>query len=249
MHSQERVEFIEKFKREHNIDPLNKNNINTSSITYNNTKTRQNVNNSNTINNSQHYQTNNSNNLNVSKGSQYLSNQINKSKIMNNNNLLYNKSTGPRRWDHLHQLAKSKQTALANKKLKQKEDDEYKFKSECTFNPTFYTKKSYSKSKYNLKTSPNENYVTTTCNSNNINSNTSLNDAVNIDGLNNKNNEFTDDIINCDVNQRTVIWSRKKEVKNENIKQQLINKEIEECYFAPTIVSYFQLHYNIYNKY
>ena len=54
-------------------------------------------------------------------------------------------------------------------------------------------------------------------------------------GLKNLNTE--NELLNCDVNQRTLIWTRKKANKTESLKQQLYDKEFEECNFTPCLVS------------
>lgn len=240
MHSIERIKFIEKFKKNHVKDISNiisakekeeqeykKNNI---------TKQSCRTNEKLLLNN------NSNNNISLS---------LSKVSIKNMGNIYKNKSLckfddkdlrcytySPKRWDYLYQLAKIKKTEMSNKINKKKEEDNKKFKSEYTFKPRIYTKKLNSKyfDKYPNCSIKTEIYnVTTTCNSNNkIHNSDNIKNY--IDDYTNY-NEFNNNIVDCSINQRTKIWSRKKEIKNENIKQQLNNKEIDECYFSPNIVS------------
>lgn len=129
-----------------------------------------------------------------------------------NNSLSYMQTDVPKRWDYLHQLDKVRQNKIQSKIQKQNEENERKHHNECTFNPVIYTKKTAARSKSTGKII---NYM----NSSNINE------------LN------SDDLVNCNVNQRTLIHHRKKEVKIENIKQQLLDREVEECFFKPKTVS------------
>lgn len=186
MYSQERSEFIEKFKKEHKIDTLqiSRSRENNSQASLQ-TNSRQNMNQS----------------MNISKGNSQI-------------RMLKNKeSTGNNRWDYLHQLEKVRQAKITSKKMKQKEEMDLKIQDECPFRPIFYSQKSKSKNKYEATRS---NIPTTTNMS--------------------KEESAKDDFISCDVNQRTLMWTRKKEVKAENIKQQIIEKEVEECFFRPKIV-------------
>ena len=44
------------------------------------------------------------------------------------------------------------------------------------------------------------------------------------------------ELLSCDVNQRTLIWTRKKANKTESMKQQLHDREVQECNFRPKLV-------------
>lgn len=121
-----------------------------------------------------------------------------------------------KRWDYLHNLYKVKQRKIESVRNFIKSEIETKEKSECTFTPIFFSK-IYSKRS---------------------NSTEKLRINYNLTDFNNHNNKSQDNIIECNVNQRTIIHNRKKEIKSENIKQQLLNKELEECFFKPKIVSY-----------
>lgn len=120
-----------------------------------------------------------------------------------------------KRWDFLHHLEKVKQSKIEQKKQKQIEEKESKHQQECTFTPVFYSRINRSKSKGRIE---HQQFT---------------------DSINSKMNKSENDneLLNCDVNQRTAIWSRKKEAKNETIKQQLVNREFEECNFKPKTVS------------
>ena len=81
-----------------------------------------------------------------------------------------------------------------------------------------------------------ENNQNNTHNSSNIMSNSLTNN--NIVRYNNQGCE--NDLLNCNVNQRTEMWIRKKANKTESMKQQLIDREVEECYFKPQLVSFYK---------
>jgi len=132
---------------------------------------------------------------------------------IDNSGLSYMQTEVPKRWDYLHQLDKVRQNKIQSKINKQQEENERKHHYECTFNPVIYTRKLAPRSKSTGKII---NYI----------SNSSMNNELN-----------SEDLVNCNVNQRTLIHHRKKEVKIENIKQQLLDREIEECFFKPKTVS------------
>ena len=126
------------------------------------------------------------------------------------------------RWDYLHDLEKIKYIKLEQMKNKFEKEKELKFNEECTFKPTFYSKKTTAKvirghtqpvTKGSLDSHPN----TLTNNNNNDTS-----------GYNN--------MLTCDVVERSVLWEKKRKNKVENIKQHLSEKEVEECNFYPRTV-------------
>jgi hypothetical protein len=267
MYNQERNIFIEKFRKDQGLDSLSKtmnansiNQVNMNNSVISN-KTNK-LNHSAYLNSNSNKKTNFKSNMSVKQNKVINSNSknnINKikytddSQIMNNN--VNNSRTNyiPRRWDYLHQLEKVKQAKIAFKRQKMNNENDSKFQEECTFNPIFYTKnaqsRSKSKGKLNVRNNSSnrlfknnisssiENNQNNTHNSSNImNMNNSLTNN-NIVRYNNNNNQSENDLLNCDVNQRTEMWIRKKANKTESMKQQLIDREVEECYFKPQLVS------------
>lgn len=158
------------------------------------------------------------NSNNKINASQY-SVRTSKSNIKLNNNSVYQTTEAPRRWDYLYQLDKVNQNKIKSKVLKKKEENELKLQQECTFSPIIYTKKRTDRSKSTGR--------------------------IGSSAYTNTNENKVDNIIDCDVNQRTLIHYRKKEIKTENIKQSLRDREIEECFFKPRIVSKY---INIYQR-
>lgn len=269
MYNQERNNFIQKFRKEQGLDPVyNKstNKVNMSQISsktnpftttnnsgflsVNKSKSKGTLTN---VMNTKKYNLDKSQEEEINNTSQF---------IINNNN--FNNTT--RRWDYLHQLEKVKQAKLEYKKQKQQQEQEMKTQQECTFSPVFYTKlnKSKSKAKYSnnnrnsssgkIRSNINivNEYNNYSCNNsgmsnsiNNLHTHSKVNDLMNSDSIMNNNivkynnNTENKEFLNCGVNQRTEMWIRKKANKTESMKQQLINKEIEECHFKPKLVRFY----------
>jgi hypothetical protein len=164
---------------------------------------------------------------NNNKRNSNTNNKVNQSKTKSS--IKYNHTSNyseniDKRWDYLHSLYKVKQRKIESVRNFIKSEIETKEKSECTFTPIFFSK-IYSKRS---------------------NSTEKLRVNYNLTDFNSHNNKSQDNIMECNVNQRTIIHNRKKEIKSENIKQQLLNKELEECFFKPKLVSYIKLTYNKY---
>jgi len=268
MYTQERNNFIEKFRKDHGMESLSKT-VNNNKINQANMNNSLISNKSFKLNNSAYL---NSNNKTISKSNISINkNKVVKSKpksninnnlqhtdesqLMNNNPNYSKMNYIPRRWDYLHQLEKVKQAKIAFKRQKLNNEKDSKFQQECTFNPIFYSKNAQSKSKSkskgklnvrnssstrifknNLNNSIENNHNNTHNSSNIMNMNNSLTNN-NLIRYNNNNNQLENDLLNCDVNQRTLMWIRKKANKTESMKQQLIDREVEECYFKPKLVS------------
>lgn len=263
MNNPERQEFIEKFRREQGLDPIfNKSKINTSQISSkthkNNTgylKTNASTNKLNQRENSKGFNTiNNVNN----RSKAYLDKSVEdinlNSSIINSN--FQKTDYVPRRWDYLHQLERVKQEKIKHKKSQQQKENDLKIQQECTFSPVFYTKlsnrsKSKSLGKFgsgstnkvkkisNIKAlnssgdiSISNHNITYTSEMMNTNSITNNNIVKFTQPLNSEN-----ELLSCDVNQRTLIWTRKKANKTESMKQQLHDREVQECNFRPKLVS------------
>ena len=224
MYKEEREQFLEKFRKDQGLDTYNNKSILSNSqisIKSNNTHRPQ----YNSINN----RTNNNNNKKRNNDEEFIlqSSKYNKMNVTTNQL--------PRRWDYLHQLEKTKQARIEEKKIKNQQEYELKLQKECTFSPTFYSKKGrISTSKPKISNSQNEDdierfkfkYIPE--NSSSITNN-------NI--VKYENSESGNGLLDCDVNQRTLLWTRKKLTKTENMKQELMDKELKECNFKPNLVS------------
>lgn len=117
------------------------------------------------------------------------------------------------RWDQLYKLEQLKREKLDNLRLQKERETIEKETNECTFSPRLNK----------LKSSANLN------NSHNISkSNNSVCD-VNSNFYRNLNIQGT-------LLERQEEWSSKKSIKIENIKQNQIVKETEECKFKPKLV-------------
>ena len=112
------------------------------------------------------------------------------------------------RWNYLHDLNRLKQAKLAEKREQQRIREQEKSFSECTFTPKLNKSVNYTAN--SARYLPN-------------NQNSSFN-GVNI------HTEASIDLIN-----RQEAWNQRKNTKLESMRQNISNKEIEQCYFTPSI--------------
>ncbi len=225
MYKEEREQFLEKFRKDQGLDNYNNKSILSNSqisVKTNNTHRPQ-------------YTSNNKINVknNVRKRNNEEEFNLQSSKY-NRMNITTNQL--PRRWDYLHQLEKTKQARIEEKKIKNQQEYELKLQKECTFSPTFFSKKnkiSTSKPKINSFQNDDEGekfkfkympeHISSITNNNIVKY---------------ENSETNNGLLECDVNQRTVLWTRKKLTKTENMKQELMDKELKECIFKPNLVRF-----------
>ena len=130
------------------------------------------------------------------------------SNVSSNRNI--NSSNPNARWNYLHDLNRLKQVKLEEKREKQRIIEQEKSFSECTFTPKLNKSVNYcipNSSRYPL-----------------MNQNNSSFNGVNL---------CTDSSINL-INRQEA-WNQKKNTKIETLRQYQSNKEIEQCYFYPSI--------------
>lgn len=243
MRGKERQEFIDKFRKEQGLEPLKGNKVNTSTISVSETTIK---------------------NKASSGGLNKTTKTYSKGKLENNNSVeelnysknIISKESEPKRWDYLHQFEKVKKAKIEHKRQKQGEELDLKFQQECTFNPIFFSKKSdvRSKSKGKIHISKNfgnDNYGVdkNTLNNSGINLNVNQSSSkvhelmhsssiLNNNIIKYNNNRLDNELLSADVNQRTLMFLRKKANKNESMKQQLYDREQQECSFNPKLVRF-----------
>lgn len=228
MYKEEREQFLEKFRKDQGLDNYNNKSILSNSqisVKTNNTHRPQYISN---------------NKINVKNNTRKRNNEEEfnlQSSKYNRMNITTNQL--PRRWDYLHQLEKTKQARIEEKKIKNQQEYELKLQKECTFSPTFYSKKNkISTSKPKITSFQNDDegdkfkfkYMpehSSSITNNNI--------------VKYENSDTNNGLLECDVNQRTVLWTRKKLTKTENMKQELMDKELKECIFKPNLVRFHNL--------